>query len=132
MSLTPFYFESTFIVATALFWPQGWCVDGTFHAEITKWSGHPFFSVHNIKKYSSCNTFHESLPQQIKRRISEFKKETDIILSWEDADGDKIVVGTDEHLALALGEMPGPVYKFNVLITPEDCDDDDSDDDDSD
>ena len=73
----------------------------------------------------------ESLPQQIKRRISEFKKGTDIILSWEDADGDKIVVGTDEHLALALDEMPGPVYKFKVLITPEDSDDDDSADDDS-
>ena len=64
--------------------------------------------------------------QQIKRRISEFKKDTDIILSWEDADGDEMVVGTDEHLALALDEMPGPIYKFKVLIVP-DSDDDDSD-----
>ena len=54
--------------------------------------------------------------QQIKRQISEFKKDTDIILSWEDADGDEMVVGTDEHLALALEEMPGPIYKFKVLI----------------
>ena len=64
--------------------------------------------------------------QQIKRRISEFKKDTDIILSWEDADGDEMVVGTDEHLALALDEMPGPIYKFKVLIVP-DSDGDDSD-----
>ena len=63
---------------------------------------------------------------QINRRISEFKKDTDIILSWEDADGDDMVVGTDEHLALALDEMPGPIYKFKVLIVP-DSDDDDSD-----
>ena len=65
--------------------------------------------------------------QQIKRRISEFKKDTDIILSWEDADGDEMVVGTDEHLALALDEMPGPIYKFKVLIVPDSDDDDDSD-----
>ena len=64
---------------------------------------------------------------QIKRRISEFKKDTDIILSWEDADGDEMVVGTDEHLALALDEMPGPIYKFKVLIVPDSDDDDDSD-----
>ena len=64
--------------------------------------------------------------QQIKRRISEFKKDTDIILSWEDADGDEMVVGTDEHLALALDEMPGPIYKFKVLIVP-DSDGDGSD-----
>ena len=63
---------------------------------------------------------------QIKRRISEFKKDTDIILSWEDADGDEMVVGTDEHLALALDEMPGPIYKFKVLIVPDSDDDDDS------
>ena len=63
---------------------------------------------------------------QIKRRISEFKKDTDIILSWEDAEGDEMVVGTDEHLALALDEMPGPIYKFKVLIVP-DSDGDDSD-----
>ena len=64
---------------------------------------------------------------QIKRRISEFKKDTDIILSWEDVDGDEMVVGTDEHLALALDEMPGPIYKFKVLIVPDSDDDDDSD-----
>ena len=56
--------------------------------------------------------------------VSEFKKETDITLSWKDADGDEIVVGTDEHLALALDEMPGPIYKFKVLITVPDSDDD--------
>ena len=65
--------------------------------------------------------------QQIKRRISKFKKDIDIILSWEDADGDEMVVGTDEHLALALDEMPGPIYKFKVLIVPDSDDDDDDD-----
>ena len=68
----------------------------------------------------------ELLLQQIKRQISEFKKDTDIILSWEDADGDEMVVGTDEHLALALDEMPGPIYKFKVLIVQY-SDNDDSD-----
>ena len=38
-----------------------------------------------------------------------------------------MVVGTDEHLALALDEMPGPIYKFKVLIVPDSDDDDDID-----
>ena len=60
--------------------------------------------------------------------VSKFKKETDIILSWEDADGDEMVLGTDEHLAIALDEMPGPIYKFKVRIIPEDSDDEDDSD----
>ena len=56
--------------------------------------------------------------------VSEFKKVTDITLSWEDADGDEIIVGTNEHLALALDEMPGPIYKFKAHVVPADSDDD--------
>ena len=52
------------------------------------------------------------------------KRAIDVILSWEDADGDEIVVGTDEHLALAIDEMPGPIYKFKALLAPQDSDDD--------
>ena len=63
----------------------------------------------------------------MKRMVSVFKKETDTILTWEDADGDEVTIGTDEHLALALDEMPGPIYKFKARIVPGDSDDDDSD-----
>ena len=64
----------------------------------------------------------------MKRMVSVFKKETDTILTWEDADGDEVTIGTDEHLALALDEMPGPIYKFNARIVPGDSDDDDDSD----
>ena len=37
LTLPPSHFESTFNAATALCRPQGWCIDGIFHAEFTKW-----------------------------------------------------------------------------------------------
>merc|ERR1719367_2440204 len=37
-------------------------------------------------------------------------------LSWIDEDGDKVTIGTDEELVLALTEMVGPTYKINVDI----------------
>ena len=49
------------------------------------------------------------------------------MLTWEDADGDELAIGTDEHLALALDEMPGPLYKFKAQVVPGDSDDVDDD-----
>ena len=42
------------------------------------------------------------------------------MLTWEDADGDEVAIGTDEHLALALDEMPGPIYKFKARVEESD------------
>jgi len=49
-------------------------------------------------------------------------------LTWTDADGDKVTIGSDVELATAMEEMKGPVYKFNVEVknekrqaTPEVC-----------
>ena len=36
-------------------------------------------------------------------------------LQWIDSDGDLIQVATDEEMAVALNEMPGPVYKFDLI-----------------
>ena len=56
--------------------------------------------------------------------VSYFKKEADTILTWEDADGDEVAIGTDEHLALALDEMPGPIYKYKARVEESDDVDD--------
>jgi len=60
--------------------------------------------------------------KQIKRMVSWCR-----MLTWEDADGDELAIGTDEHLALALDEMPGPLYKFKAQVVPGDSDDVDDD-----
>ena len=78
-------------------------------------------------KYYSWTTLYELLPRQIKRMVSDFKNEADTMLTWEDADGDEVAIGTDEHLALALDEMPGPIYKFKARVVPGDSDDVDDD-----
>ena len=65
---------------------------------------------------------YELLPRQIKRMVSWCR-----MLTWEDADGDELAIGTDEHLALALDEMPGPIYKFKAQVVPGDSDDVDDD-----
>ena len=78
-------------------------------------------------KYYSWTTLYELLPRQIKRMVSDFKNEADTMLTWEDADGDELAIGTDEHLALALDEMPGPIYKFKAEVVPVDSDDVDDD-----
>lgn len=65
--------------------------------------------------------------KEIKSIVSDMKKETDTMLTWEDADGDELAIGTDEHLALALDEMPGPIYKFKAQVVQGDSDDVDDD-----
>jgi len=37
-------------------------------------------------------------------------------LTWTDSDGDKVTVTNDEELIIALTEMPGPLYKLNLVL----------------
>lgn len=37
-----------------------------------------------------------------------------LALTWQDADGDQVTIGSDEELMIALTEMPGPVYRLTV------------------
>jgi len=37
-------------------------------------------------------------------------------ISWQDQDGDNVLIETDEELTIALQEMTGPVYKLEVAI----------------
>ena len=37
-------------------------------------------------------------------------------VSWFDEDKDKVIISSDEELAIALNEMPGPLYKLNVQL----------------
>jgi hypothetical protein len=37
-------------------------------------------------------------------------------LSWTDEDGDKVTIGTDEELIVALTEMKGPTYKIECSV----------------
>ena len=44
-----------------------------------------------------------------------------INITWKDTDGDKVSIGSNEELMIALNEMPGPVFKLRVkLAKPED------------
>ncbi len=36
-------------------------------------------------------------------------------VTWTDAEGDEVVIGSDEELVIALTEMKGPVYKVGSL-----------------
>ena len=48
--------------------------------------------------------------------LNRYQYTGEMFLSWEDADGDEIAIKTDEHLAIALDDLPGPVYKFKARI----------------
>merc|ERR1712018_82598 len=39
---------------------------------------------------------------------------TNLSISWQDEDGDTIVIESDEELTIAVQEMAGPVYKIQV------------------
>ena len=41
-------------------------------------------------------------------------RETEVLLSWVDDNGDEVRIGTTEELMVAMAEQPGPVYKLRV------------------
>merc|ERR1712168_3581 len=43
-------------------------------------------------------------------------KNLNFSISWTDEDGDNVTIGNDEELIIALTEMPGPLYKINVVV----------------
>ena len=43
-------------------------------------------------------------------------KERVFSVSWTDEDGDMITIDSDEELALAMAELPGPVYKLTATV----------------
>ena len=55
------------------------------------------------------------LKQKIASLFPELRR-SEPLLSWVDEDGDEVVVASDEELELALASLPGPVYKFKVML----------------
>ena len=45
-------------------------------------------------------------------------------LTWDDGEGNEVIVETDEQLAIALDDLPGPTYKFKAHILDKDIGDD--------
>ena len=43
-------------------------------------------------------------------------KNTEMLVTWTDTDGDKVTIAGDEDLKIALNEMTGPVYKINLEV----------------
>ena len=41
---------------------------------------------------------------------------SEVLVTWTDADGDKVTIAGDEDLKIALHEMTGPVYKINLEV----------------
>lgn len=44
----------------------------------------------------------------------ELRRRGSVVITWQDADGDEVTIGSDDELKIALTEMVGPVYKLTV------------------
>lgn len=62
------------------------------------------------------STKFDELQARIKKVFPVLETNNNFAISWEDGDGDQVVINTDEELSIAMTEMPGPVYKINIAI----------------
>ena len=46
--------------------------------------------------------------------MSSISVQVEITIIWKDSDGDTLGIDTNEELAIALDDSPGPVHKFWV------------------
>jgi len=61
------------------------------------------------------STSHDYLIEKLKTVFPQLKN-LNFSISWTDEDGDNVTIGNDEELIIALTEMPGPLYKINVVV----------------
>jgi len=54
------------------------------------------------------------LKEKVASVFPTLREDADFFLSWQDSEGDKVTIGTDEELAIALIEMTGPLFKLYV------------------
>merc|ERR1712240_603923 len=61
------------------------------------------------------STSHDYLIEKLKTVFPQLKN-LNFSISWTDEDGDNVIIGNDEELIIALTEIPGPLYKINVVV----------------
>ena len=71
-----------------------------------------------VRRFDMKRTVSSSFSSLKERLVEMFPQLGDVkySIAWADSDGDMVAVDSDEELAIALTEMPPPVYKLVVKI----------------
>jgi len=67
------------------------------------------------KAVSTSFTF---LKEKVASVFPSLGPDAEFSISWTDCDGDKVTIGSEEELVIALAEMTGPLYKLHVTPIP--------------
>ena len=72
--------------------------------------------VRRFEVPQDCSTSYIYLKEKLKSVFGqELLGNSGFNISWQDHEGDIVTVETDEELLIALNELKGPVYKFNLV-----------------
>merc|ERR1711971_9677 len=72
--------------------------------------------VRRFEVPQDCSTSYVYLKEKLRSVFGqELHGNSGFNISWQDHEGDIVTVETDEELLIALNELKGPVYKFNLV-----------------
>ena len=72
--------------------------------------------VRRFEVPQDCSTSYVYLKEKLRSVFGqELLGNSGFNISWQDHEGDIVTVETDEELLIALNELKGPVYKFNIV-----------------
>lgn len=71
--------------------------------------------VRRFEMPQDCSTSYLYLKEKLRSVFSDELGLTGFNITWQDQDEDTVTVESDEELIIAMQELKGPVYKFNIL-----------------
>ena len=72
--------------------------------------------VRRFEAPQDCSTSYVYLKEKLRSVFGqELLGNSGFNISWQDDEGDIVTVESDEELLIALNELKGPVYKFNLV-----------------
>jgi len=75
----------------------------------------PKSQIRRFEVPQDCSTSYIYLKEKLRSIFPQELENSGFKITWQDQEGDIVTVDTDEELFIAMNEIEGPVFKFDIV-----------------